>query len=251
MTVTKINNRITAPNFQIDVIDGDSQHKLTLSCGNAVRTHSYADSTALGTALAAIETAIKAGYVDFDTLLEPDFSVEPTAAVFDKENPEDVIFNLENAQSETLTVKNGETTLTASTDYTFDAETNKLTILDDYLSTLDNGESTLQIIEEGVSILIVITVSGLGISPDEAAFDKTEQTDLEFTVTGGVVTGIVNGEEALTENTDYEFDEETSVLTIKKEYLATLDNGTAAFEISGSHDSATVTIEVSGETPAE
>ena len=61
--------------------------------------------------------------------------------------------------ADSVTVKNGDTVLTATTDYSFAKSTHKLTIKQAYLAAQDNGTVTLTIIDEdGETGTLTITV---------------------------------------------------------------------------------------------
>ncbi|MBR4401026.1 MAG: hypothetical protein IKT09_04960 [Synergistes sp.] len=82
--------------------------------------------------------------------------MSPETATFSKASAADVAFTVTGATA-LSSVKNGATTLTASTDYTFSSGT--LKILDDYLGTLNNGDVKLDITsDKGVKTSVIITV---------------------------------------------------------------------------------------------
>lgn len=86
------------------------------------------------------------------------------------------------------------------------------------------------------------------VNPTIANFDKDSAADVEFEVTlgdVGTITSVKNGTYTLQGNADFTYSDGT--LTIKKEYLTTLDNGTAELTIVPSvGNTMPVTINISG-----
>jgi|GEM_PF-1278921 Bacterial surface proteins containing Ig-like domains len=91
------------------------------------------------------------------------------------------------------------------------------------------------------------------ISPTTADFDKkvSAQADVETTITwnsAASVASVKNGEDTLTETTDYTVS--GSTLTIKKEYLETLDDGATSLSVEFNAGSvATLLITINNTTP--
>ncbi|MDD4844224.1 MAG: X2-like carbohydrate binding domain-containing protein, partial [Anaerotignum sp.] len=91
------------------------------------------------------------------------------------------------------------------------------------------------------------------ISPTTGAFDKNtnNQADVETTITWNSVTSVSavkNGTTTLTETTDYAVSGNT--LTIKKEYLTTLSEGSTSLTVEfNAGNAATLTITISDTTP--
>lgn len=85
-------------------------------------------------------------------------TISPVTATFSKAAPVDKVFTLTLAGGATFSaVKNGNTTLTATTDYTYTNGT--LTILDDYLAEQANGDVKLTVVTTDLnSPKITITV---------------------------------------------------------------------------------------------
>lgn len=83
-------------------------------------------------------------------------------------------------------------------------------------------------------------------TPETAAFDKkttaANYKDLTFTVSGGTVTAVKNGSSTLMETTNYTIS--SSVVTIKKEYLASLSTGTATLTFVTADGNVTVSITI-------
>lgn len=83
----------------------------------------------------------------------PAFIEEPTAEV-DKDDTFDLVWKLELNGSDLAAVMNGDTELTADTDYTVDSEAKTLTMKKDYLSTLEIGDYliTLKFTRDGSAL---------------------------------------------------------------------------------------------------
>lgn len=176
-------------------------------------------------------------------------TLSPTTATFDKytssSNYKDVTTTLTGGELED--VKVGGTSL-GSSNYSFSSGT--LTIKKEYLSTLATGSVEVTVVTDDGNATLTITVADTtpaSISPTTAEFDKNSSSagyvDVTTTVSHGTVTGVSNGEDALTESTDYTFSEGT--LTIKKEYLDDLSTGEVALTVTTDNGTATLTITVS------
>jgi len=164
-----------------------------------------------------------------------DSQISPTTAAFDKKTSEqaDVEVTLTLNGNTFTGIWNGASALNAGTDYTVAG--NVVTIHKAYLAGLANGAATLVFkfsagADQNLSVTVTDTTPlDSEISPTTASFDKktSEQTDVEVTLTlnGNTFTGIWNGAVALNAGSDYTV--AGNVVTITKEYLAGLPNGSA------------------------
>lgn len=105
-----------------------------------------------------------------------------------------------------------------------------------YETTGNNGDvMTKSISIDGSGPLTMKTGFAVGnsISPETAEFDKSDPEDVALAITSTATTfnveKVKNGEDELTVSTDYTYSSGT--LTIKKEYLADVPNGTAAINV--------------------
>ena len=183
-------------------------------------------------------------------------AISPTTASFDK-NPSaqtDVTTTMTLGGNTLTGIANGGTALIQDTDYTVSDDT--VTIKKEYLAAQSVGDTTLTFtFSAGDPQMLTVTVSDTTqgspdnstISPTSADFDKnpSAQADVTTTMTlgGNTLTGIANGETALTQGTDYTVSDDT--VTIKKEYLAAQSVGetTLTFTFSaGDPQMLTVTV---------
>ena len=81
--------------------------------------------------------------------------MSPESATFSKGSPADVVFTVTGANSVTKVADEDGTTV-ETTNYTFSAD--KLTVLDDYLSTLDEAAHTLTVETDAGTFSVTITV---------------------------------------------------------------------------------------------
>lgn len=101
-----------------------------------------------------------------------------------------------------------------------------ITVLDiEFAASAIDDDGTLLIYEE----IVPLTITGIS----STAFDKktANQDDITATVNEGI-TSIKNGSNALTVTTHYTVGDDDT-LTIKKEYLATLNVGTVTLDVEG------------------
>ncbi|MFF2019235.1 X2-like carbohydrate binding domain-containing protein, partial [Paenibacillus sp. NPDC058177] len=128
-------------------------------------------------------------------------------------------------------IKNGTTDLLLGTDYTLTNDV--VTLKKEYLATLPEGVTNLVFtFSAGNPQTLEITVSDTTpknseLSTNTASFDKkaSAQADVSVTLTlkGNTLSSIKNGATALVLGTDYTL--ANDVVTLKKEYLATLPEG--------------------------
>lgn len=136
---------------------------------------------------------------------------------------------------------------------------NTVTLKKAYLATLDAGNTAFTLtFSAGNSATFTVTVSDStpvnSIAPSTADFDKNTSgeayADVEATVSStGTVTlsSVKNGESALTADTNYSI--AGNVLTVKKEYLGTLDVGAVTLTlVFSAGNNATLTVTVSDTT---
>ncbi len=124
-----------------------------------------------------------------------------------------------------------------------------------YETTGNNGDVMLKSVSiEGAGKLIKKTdfAAGNSVSPTTATFDKANPADKAFTVSSTATTFSVekvkNGDAVLT-SSDYTYTSGT--LTIKKEYLADLPNGTAKLTaVMSAGNNLNIQVTITGE-PAE
>ncbi|WP_353615593.1 X2-like carbohydrate binding domain-containing protein, partial [Bacillus sp. FJAT-27264] len=153
-------------------------------------------------------------------------------------------------------IKNGTTALVLGTDYTLTNDV--VTLKKEYLALLPEGITNLVFtFSAGNPQTLVITVSdstpkNSELSTNSANFDKktSAQADVSVTLTlkGNTLSSIKNGATALVLGTDYTLTNE--VVTLKKEYLASLPEGITnlVFAFSAGNPQ-TLAITVSDSTP--
>jgi len=199
---------------------------------------------------------------NINNTFEPGSLINPTTATFEKNtgtpNNNDITINM-NLYGNTLAgVKNGSTPLTQGTDYTVNGET--VTLLKSYLMSQSVGNITLTFdfnrggtFKNSQNIVITIVVLDSVISPTTALFVKDADTpsldykDIEVTLTlnGNTLSNIKNGETTLIPGTDYTYATGSSTVTLLKEYLEDLDDGSATLTFnfsSGASNSIVITI---------
>ena len=146
--------------------------------------------------------------------------------------------------AESVTVANGDTTLTPTTHYTFAKTTGRLTIKSAYLATLENGTATLTITDEDSETgTLTVTVTTITVTPTTATFDKAAPAALVFAVTNGEMESLKNGSDTVSAD-NYTLSEGT--LTISADYLATLDNGDITFKAVTGTEEASFVVTVTG-----
>ncbi|NIK75053.1 hypothetical protein FHS15_000151 [Paenibacillus castaneae] len=177
-------------------------------------------------------------------------TISPAAANFDKKTSaqSDVTTMLTLNGNTVSRITQGGQALDPDTDYTITGSI--LTIKKAYLAELPVGTVTLTFqFSDGADQTLVITISettpnNSTISPLAANFDKKTSTQSDVTTTltlnGNTLSGITQGDQTLTLDTDYTVT--GSTVTIKKAYLAGLPVGTATlkFQFSGGADQTLV-----------
>lgn len=162
----------------------------------------------------------------------PVTAVSPVSAVFNKYKvaQEDVNITINAPEFEIVGIHAGTAGLTEGTDYTVAG--NIVTISKSFLAKLPIGAQEITILftdetQASVVINVVYTAPSSTISPSAAAFEKRAQADLDVVMTlyDNTFVAITNGTYTLKEGKDYTVD--GNVVTIAKEYLATLPVGTA------------------------
>ena len=139
-------------------------------------------------------------------------------------------------------IKNGETELTLSTHYTINSEYSEdhpylsvqvITLKQAYLNTLPVGDTELTLTLNGSDFTFTVTVTETALIPANDTFDKNpageNYEDKATTVKAHTTLVVKNGEDTLTLNTDYTLAD--NVVTLKKEYLATLSVGDVALSV--------------------
>ena len=124
-----------------------------------------------------------------------------------------------------------------------------MTLKKEYLATQTTGEKVFTFItEDQANPTCTVTVKQTGnatATPNSASFDKNEeaQADIEVIIENSAIESVKNGADALTEDTDYTI--AAGVVTLKKEYLSTLEVGTVTitFETAdGVNPTCTITV---------
>jgi alpha-tubulin suppressor-like RCC1 family protein len=146
-------------------------------------------------------------------------------------------------------VKNGATTLTAGTDYTWDAGTSALDLKASYLNTLPVGNTTLTLMDGATPLAVIGMVVSAGsatVSPSSNSYVIGQSNDQSYTVTlnGNTLSaGVTNSTtgDTLILDTDYTWSSPT--LTLKAAYL----NNQNTHKMS-SNTSNTMTLNMSGGT---
>ena len=90
------------------------------------------------------------------------------------------------------------------------------------------------------------------LDPTTATFDKYASSegykDVTTSLTGGDLEGVYNGSTPLGD-TDYSYSNGT--ITVKKEYLATLETGDVTLTVKTDDGNATLTVTISDTTPEQ
>lgn len=139
-------------------------------------------------------------------------------------------------------IKNGETELTFITHYTTNDEYSEdypdllvqvITLKQAYLDTLPVGDTELTLTLNGSDFTFTVTVTETALIPANDTFDKNpageNYEDKATTVKAHTTLVVKNGANTLTLNTDYTLAD--NVVTLKKEYLATLSVGDVALSV--------------------
>ncbi|WP_312110767.1 X2-like carbohydrate binding domain-containing protein, partial [Brevibacillus reuszeri] len=189
-------------------------------------------------------------------------TISPTTASFDKymssASYKDIPTTMDLKGNLLSGIKNGSTPLVFGSDYTVSGST--ATIKKEYLATQAVGTSILTFaFDGGTEQTLTITVSDTSpkdstITPTTASFDKYHSSvnykDVQTTMTmnGNTLSSIKNGSTPLVLGTDYSAS--GSVVTIKKEYLATQAVGTTSLVFTFSAGATkTLAIAISDTTP--
>ncbi|MFP3388509.1 InlB B-repeat-containing protein [Brevibacillus sp. SIMBA_040] len=189
-------------------------------------------------------------------------TITPTTASFDKyvsaSNYKDITTTMDLKGNVLSGIKNGSTPLVKGTDYT--VLDTIATIKKEFLATLAVGTSDLTFVfDGGTEKTLTITVSDTSpkdstITPTTASFDKYQSSvkykDVQTTMTlnGNALSSIKNGSTPLVQGTDYSVS--GSLVTIKKEYLATQAVGTTSLVFAFSAGATqTLAITISDTTP--
>ncbi|MED1857064.1 X2-like carbohydrate binding domain-containing protein, partial [Brevibacillus reuszeri] len=189
-------------------------------------------------------------------------TISPTTASFDKyvsaANYKDITTTMDLKGNVLSGIKNGSTPLVLGSDYTVSGST--ATIKKEYLATQAVGTSILTFaFDGGTEQTLTITVSDTSpkdstFTPTTASFDKYHSSvnykDVQTTMTmnGNTLSSIKNGSTPLVLGTDYSAS--GSVVTIKKEYLATQAVGTTSLVFTFSAGATkTLAITISDTTP--
>ena len=163
-------------------------------------------------------------------------TINPTTATFDKNslstNYVDETVNMTLYAATLSGIKNGATTLNATSDYTVSGST--VTILKAYLVAQSVGTTNLTFtFSDGSTKTLVVTVSDSTpptISPMTATFDKNSASTnyvnktVNMTLYAATLSSIMNGTLTLNATSDYIVS--GSTVTIQKTYLATQSVGT-------------------------
>lgn len=225
-TLTAIKNKETALVKGIDyTVDGDvvtisKNYLCTLTTGDTARlTFDYDENVDPVLAIAIGDTS-------------PVTAVSPVSTVFNKYTiaQEDAIITINAAEFEIMAIQANAAGLIKGTDYTVDG--NMVTIKKSFLATLPVGANEITILfadetQASVIVNVVYTAPSSTIHPAASAFEKRAQADIdvEITLYDNTLTGIKNGTYTLMEGTDYLVT--GNVVTLTKNYLATLPVGTA------------------------
>lgn len=185
----------------------------------------------------------------------PVTAVTPTIATFNKYKiaQEDINIKINTADFVIDSIHAGSAGLVKNVDYT--VEGNVVTIAKEFLAKLPTGgnEITINFADEtqaSVIVNVIYAAPSSIITPVTAAFEKRAQADIDVTMTlyENKLEAITNGTYTLVEGTDYTVKD--SVVTISKDYLATLPVGTASlvFDFDNGNDS-TLKIKVTETIP--
>lgn len=173
----------------------------------------------------------------------PVTAVSPVSAVFNKYKiaQEDVNITINAPDFEIKGIQAGTAGLAEGTDYTVDG--NVVTLKKSFLAALPVGANEITILfadetQASVIINVVYTAPSSTITPAATAFEKRAQADIDVTMTlyDNTLTAIKNGTDLLAEGTDYVVND--NVVTILKEYLATLpvSSATLTFTFDNGND---------------
>ncbi|WP_246563741.1 X2-like carbohydrate binding domain-containing protein [Paenibacillus montaniterrae] len=192
-------------------------------------------------------------------------TITPTTASFDKyaasSEYADIAVSMD-LQGNTFTSMERSGTTVPSSAYELNAAGDELTLKKEYLATLAEGPHTFTFkFNAGNDAVLTVTVSdstpsNSTITPMTATFDKYSASSdyadvvVDMDLQGNTFTSIEKSGTALPSNA-YEVNGTGDELTLKKEYLATLAEGshTFTFKFSAGNDAA-LTVTVSDSTPA-
>ncbi|MGN0143582.1 MAG: X2-like carbohydrate binding domain-containing protein, partial [Clostridium sp.] len=129
----------------------------TLKAGNHTLTYNFANGTSSTVTVKVIEKQV---------VEVKDPVITPEKAVFDKNEPADVVVNVTYNNHELTAIKNGSTVLKAGKDYSVSG--NKVTIKESYLSTLADGDAKIAFVFDGnIEKDLTVTVKAKDASGDE------------------------------------------------------------------------------------
>ncbi len=170
----------------------------------------------------------------------PITAVSPTNVTFNKYKiaQEDIAITINTADFQIDKIITGTASLLEDTD--FIVEGNIVTISKTFLSKLPIGANEITILfadetQASVIVNIVYTAPSSEIDTISTAFEKRAQADIivYMTLYDNKFVSIQNGNDVLEENKDYTID--GTVVTLTKEYLASLPVGTATFNFIFDH----------------
>jgi hypothetical protein len=178
--------------------------------------------------------------------------IDTTSANFDTTTPAAVVVGVTLNGNKLSAIKNGDTVLTAGTDYTVDGT--KVTISRNYLSTLSVGSTSLTFdFSAGNDPTLTVNVKKPDIvikdsviDTTNANFDSATPADVVIGVklNGNKLSDIKNGNAVLVAGKDYTTD--GTKIIISKDYLSTLPVGSTTsltFDFSAGND-PTLTVNV-------
>lgn len=209
---------LTASDYTVDgnVITISKEFLANLSVGSTSITFTFADGTQTSLALKVVYTA-------------PSAVIDITTAAFEKRAQEDIVVNMTLFGNTLVSIGNEYYTLVEGTDYTVDGTV--VTISKSFLSTLAVGNTSITFtFDQGkastLTIKVTETIPNSILENAVLNFDALNLADLDVAITlnGNTINAIKNGSYILVEGVDYTVD--GNVVTISKDYLATLTSAT-------------------------
>lgn len=209
---------LTDSDYTVDgnVITISKEFLANLSVGSTGITFTFADGTQTSLALKVVYTA-------------PSAVIDITTAAFEKRAQEDIVVNMTLFGNTLVSIGNEYYTLVEGTDYTVDGTV--VTIGKSFLSTLAVGNTSITFtFDQGkastLTIKVTETIPNSILENAVLNFDALNLADLDVAITlnGNTINAIKNGSYTLVEGVDYTVD--GNVVTISKDYLATLTSAT-------------------------
>ena len=217
----------------------------TLAEGKLRFARAYLENLMLGKHDFALVT--NGGSANFSITLENSYPVNPAVTPaefeFDLTAPADLDFSVAMGRGRFVSLKCGSEPLTRGTDYTLEetqnANTFTLTIFAGYFADYLSGDDlSFTLTTSTGSITFEVTIAARGsVWTDDIHAKTYAGEDLSFGIKLGenTLTSVKMGETAL-DSEAYAYDSTNNLLTLKRDYLGTLDRGIFKFVASASDE---------------